>query len=227
MDFEKWFGDFHHDRRAADSFDRDRFFFGSFGDVAGERILELGFGNGCLTRFLLRRGARVCSVDLSLEYCRFLARSDSGSSPVKAWAEILPFKGGSFDMVTAFVALHHFNLEMTLKEIHRILRPRGRGIFMEPLANSRLLYSLRQFIPIKDNESPGGGGLRVRELAKAFADHGFSFEIREFEFLTRFERLPFIQPLQRILRRVDHFLLTSLPFLRILARTTVIQIRKN
>ena len=163
-DFEKWFAGFYDNPDESQRFDRDYVFFNAFGNVRGLKILELGFGNGCLSRFLIRQGGDVCSIDLSRQYCRILAGSEPTSKPVLACAEILPFKNDSFDIVTAFVALHHFNLEMSLSEIKRILKPGGHGVFMEPLQNSKMLYMLRQIIPIKDNESPGGGGLKEVEL---------------------------------------------------------------
>jgi SAM-dependent methyltransferase len=226
-DFENWFAEFYDNSSKARSFDRDFVFFDLFGNVAGRTILELGSGNGCLTRFLSRRGAATYSIDVSLNYCRFLTRSDSASSPIRACAEILPLRESSFDIVTSFVALHHFNLDMCLGEICRVLKPGGRGIFMEPLANSRFFYILRQLVPIKDNESPGGGGLRRSELLALLAKHHFSISIREFELLTRLERLPPLLRFQRRLRRLDYLLLSAFPRLKRLARILVVEIRKE
>jgi SAM-dependent methyltransferase len=226
-DFEKWFASFYDNPDESQRFDRDYVFFNTFGDIRGLRILELGFGNGCLSRFLIRRGGDVCSIDLSMEYCHILAGSEAASMPLRSCAEILPFKNESFDIVTAFVALHHFNLEMSFSEIKRVLKPGGRGIFMEPLLNSKMLYMLRQLIPIKDNESPGGGGMKLAELQELFGKYEFSSVIGEFEFITRLERLGVLSKLQRAFRKVDYFLLAGIPFLRKFARTAVIEISKK
>jgi len=225
-DFEELFGTFVDDPAESLPFDRDYVFFSSFPKASGLRILELGCGNGCLSRFFLRRGAEVVSLDLSRAYCRFLAKSDSGSLPLASSAEILPFKDETFDVVTAFVALHHFNLDMCLPEIRRVLKVNGKGIFLEPLGESRFFYKLRQLIPVADNESPGGGGLRSAELAQKLTQTGFDYTIRKFELFTRLERLPGVRRLQRPLRRLDHLMLGAFPWLGLFARSAVIEIKK-
>jgi SAM-dependent methyltransferase len=223
-DFEEWFAQFYNSPNPSQGFDRDYAYFRAFGNVDNLKVLELGSGNGCLSRFLIRRDAEVCSIDLSLEYGRFLARSEPSSMPVRSCAEVLPFQTGVFDIVTSFVALHHFNLDMSLPEIKRALKPGGQGIFMEPLMDSQMLYYLRQLIPIVDNESPGGGGLKTAGLRAAFEELGFSYSIREFEFLTRLERLPGLMRFQRALRKADHLLFSGIPYLRKFARMVVIEI---
>jgi SAM-dependent methyltransferase len=225
-EFEEWFASFYDNVSVAYPYDRDYDFFRRFPQSRDIRILELGCGNGCLSRFFIRRGIDVCSIDISKEYCRFLKKSESGSNPLLSCAELLPFKDGSFDIVTTFVALHHFNLDLCLPELNRILRNKGRGIFIEPLGNSRMLYSLRQLIPVADNESPGGGGLRVKELKRKLTACGFKYDIREYELITRLERLPLAHRFQGLLRKFDYSLLSVLPFLRHFARTAVIEINK-
>lgn len=226
-EFEEWFAAFFDNPSMSRPYDRDYAFFSRFPKSKNIRMLELGSGNGCLSRFFVRRGIEVCSIDISREYCRFLKKSESGSNPLQSCAEVLPFKDGSFDIVTTFVALHHFNLDLCLPEINRILKDDGRGIFIEPLGNSRLLYNLRQLIPVADNESPGGGGLRTKELKRKLTACGFNYEIREYEFVTRLERLPLVHKFQDSLRKLDYFLISLMPFLRHFARTVVIEIRKN
>jgi SAM-dependent methyltransferase len=226
-DFEEWFASFYDNSDIKYPYDRDYAFFNLFAPEKKPSILELGFGNGSLSRFFIRRHLDVTSLDVSIEYCRFLLKSEPRSRPLKACAEILPFKPASFDIVTAFVALHHFNLNMALGEISRVLKPGGRGVFIEPLANSKFLYNLRQLIPIEDHESPGGGGLNERELIELLEMHGFAYEIQEFEIITRLERIPGLAIFQKNLRKIDHALLSALPFLRQYARTAVIEIKKN
>ena len=225
-EFESWFAPFYDNPKLQYHYDRDWAFFSLFPRAGNFRFLELGCGNGCLSRFFIRRGIEVHSLDISMAYCRFIRLSDSRTEPARSCAEILPYKDNTFDIVTAFVALHHFNLNLCLYEIYRVLKPDGRAIFIEPLSNSRLLYTLRQLFPIKDNESPGGGGLHSKELALKLKSAGFEFEIEEYELFTRLERLPLIRHLQRGLRKFDYFIFTINPSLRRFARTAVIEIKK-
>jgi SAM-dependent methyltransferase len=226
-DFEKWFAGFYDNKSEKQLFDRDFAFFSLFPKSRNSKILELGSGNGCLSRFFIRRGFEVSSIDVSAAYCHFLKKSEPRSNPIKSCAEILPFRDKSFDIVTAFVALHHFNLDLCLPEIKRILTDGGRGIFIEPLGNSRFLYKLRQFIPIADNESPGGGALRANDLRRKLDATGFDYHITEYELITRIERLPLMRKLQPALRKTDCFILSNFPLLRYYARTAVIEIIKS
>jgi SAM-dependent methyltransferase len=226
-DFENWFASFFDNETACYRFDRDYAFFNLFPRSRNKNILELGCGNGCLSRFFIRRGFDLSSIDISKQYCRFLKKSEPRSNPLKSCAEILPFKDKSFDIVTAFVALHHFNLDLSLAEINRVLKAGGRGIFIEPLANSRFLYKLRQLIPVADHESPGGGGLKVSELKQKLSAAGFNYHITEYELITRLERIPFAARFQQAFRKTDHFAMSHLPFLRHFARTAVIEIVKQ
>ena len=226
-DFEKWFAAFVDSPRQYLAFDKDSVFFNAFPDFKCLRVLELGSGNGCLSRFFLRRDAEVISIDLSRNYGKFLKQSHNRSSPLVSCAERLPFKDKGFDIITSFVSLHHFNLDLCLAEIYRVLKDDGRGIFIEPLSDSRFLYQLRQIIPVADNESPGGGGLQSVELKNKLTQAGFDYSIKKFELFSRLERLPFCSRFQNHLRRLDYFLLRFFPFLGRFARNIVIEIKKR
>jgi hypothetical protein len=115
---------------------------------------------------------------------------------------------------------------MSLSETRRVLKLRGKGIFMEPLANSKLLYNFRQLVPVAVNESPGGGGLNKKEFLDLLGRMNLSHSFREFELLTRLERLPGLNRYQAVLRKLDHKICTSFPPLRHFARTAVIEIAR-
>jgi SAM-dependent methyltransferase len=226
-DFEKWFGQFYDNPEIAPEYDRSYHFFGKLAQRKNGRVLELGFGDGCLSRFLLRRNRNVVSVDIAGNACRFLKESEPRSYPVKACGEILPFGNGSFDVVTSLVALHHLNIDMALGEIKRVLKPDGIGIFLEPMYNSKSLYKIRQLIPIDDYESPGGGGFCKKHLVESLKAHDLEFTIEEFEVFTRLERLFPIHAMQKALRRFDWLLLRIFPPFRYFARAFVLTIRKK
>jgi SAM-dependent methyltransferase len=50
-----------------------------------------------------------------------------------------PFADDSFDIVIGASILHHLDLDRALAEIRRVLRPGGRGVFVEPLARNPLM----------------------------------------------------------------------------------------
>jgi SAM-dependent methyltransferase len=224
---EDWFAFFYDQPSDTFIYDKNYNYFERLPRQKPQRMLELGSGNGTMSRFFLRRGIDVFSVDISPKACLFLARSDPRSLPLDSCSEILPFKDESFDVVTSFLALHHFNLRLSFKEIWRVLKNDGVGVFIEPMCNSELFYKLRQLIPIPDNESPGGGGINKSELVKELEKVGFDYKMREFELLTRIERLPFFSRFQDWLRKIDYFILSRFPSLRRFARVIVLEIRKK
>ena len=56
-------------------------------------------------------------------------------------ANELEFKDESFDVVIGGAILHHLDIERTLHHVHRVLKPGGKIIFLEPL-NMNPLYRL-------------------------------------------------------------------------------------
>ena len=82
-----------------------------------QRILDLGCGSGSLPALL--GSLNVFGTDIDLKNARFpCACADS---------HLLPFAGGSFDLIICHHSLEHFgDLPGTVREIRRILRPEGR-----------------------------------------------------------------------------------------------------
>lgn len=99
----------------------------------GERILDLGCGNGWATRLLARAapGATAVGVDVSPA---MIARAEAlHSNTIRARYEVaafeaLPFGDGRFDRVFSMEALYYAaDLERALAEVARVLAPGGRA----------------------------------------------------------------------------------------------------
>lgn len=93
----------------------------------GERILDLGCGDGQLTRRIAATGAEVQGVDASPQMAE-AARSRGVAADV-ASAELLPYADGASDAVFSNAALHWVRgQDAMLAEVHRVLRPGGRFV---------------------------------------------------------------------------------------------------
>ena len=98
------------------------------------RILELccGRGNG-LDAWTALGFSHVDGLDLSADLVaeyRGEARTFVGD------ARRMPFSGGAYDVVAVQGGLHHLlsmdDLEAALSEVHRVLKPQGRFVIVEP-----------------------------------------------------------------------------------------------
>ncbi len=92
---------------------------------AGERILDIGCGDGRVTTTIRSAGAGVVGLDRSLAMAR--AAGEKGVTAVVGDAVALPFGDGSFDAVFSNAALHWVTDHYTaVQEIARVLAPGGR-----------------------------------------------------------------------------------------------------
>lgn len=92
----------------------------------GERILDLGCGDGALTEKLVAAGASVVAVDASEE--QVAGARSRGLDARVARAEALPFVG-EFDAVFSNAALHWMrDASAVLASVHRALRTGGRFV---------------------------------------------------------------------------------------------------
>jgi trans-aconitate methyltransferase len=91
---------------------------------AGERILDLGCGDGALTEKLVGLGCRVVGIDASTE--QIAAARARGLDAEVGSGETLTFDD-EFDAVFSNAALHWMpRAEAVARGIHRALRPGGR-----------------------------------------------------------------------------------------------------
>lgn len=98
----------------------------------GERVLDIGCGEGYFTRLLATQGASVEGTDIARE---LIAKAQKETPSIKysvASADALSFaKDASYDALTCVLALQNMEkLETVLKECARVLKPGGRFVFV-------------------------------------------------------------------------------------------------
>lgn len=108
----------------------DRWRKQSLEHIAGERILEVGFGTGELLGEMARRGLEAVGLDRSWAMQRVtgrkMRRRGWWALRVCAMTQAMPFAAGSFDTVVATFPAEYILDPATLGEVARVL-VEGRG----------------------------------------------------------------------------------------------------
>jgi ubiquinone/menaquinone biosynthesis C-methylase UbiE len=103
-------------------------------DIAGlpsaATVLELGAGTGKLTRLLVATFGRVVALEPAEGMRRLLVAHCPEAEALAGSAEEIPLASASVDAVFAAEAFHKFDDERALREIARVLRPRGVLVLM-------------------------------------------------------------------------------------------------
>ena len=95
-----------------------------------ERVLDLGCGDGQISRLLADAGGRVVGVDPTWNQIRVAHERGGGAAYLRSEAAELPFVDGSFDAVLACLVFEHIDdVDGAIAEVARVLRPGGQFSF--------------------------------------------------------------------------------------------------
>lgn len=189
------------------------------GDLRGKRVLDFGCGTGRASVYLAFLGAQVCGFDISpksIETAQRRAEINgvAGQTEFRVMSgEQLAYEDASFDCVFGQSILHHVVLDTAAREIHRVLKPRGRAAFYEPQGTNPLMRLVRAGIPYPGKKRHGTDQpLRGRDV-DILRRHFAAVETRPFTLLSGVEKMLGFRWSFPWLRRFDERLLHWCPWL--------------
>jgi SAM-dependent methyltransferase len=197
-------------------------------NCSNEDVLEYGCGPGFEAVFIAKTASTVTGIDISdtaIEQATERARQERvENAAFRAMdAEAMDLDDESFDLICGMGILHHLDLNKSLSEIARTLRPNGKAIFIEPLGHNPLINLYRKVTPglRTEDEHP----LLIKDL-KLMESYFHKIEPHYFHFSSimavPFRRLPVYALLLKALDAADRALFKLLPFARKYAWQVVI-----
>lgn len=220
------------------------------GNVNNNKILELGCGLGEASVYMAKHGADVIATDLSggmLEVAKKVAeKHGTRIKTVKCSADDLPFADNTFDIVYAANLLHHVDIETTLKEAYRVLKPDGVFVSWDPLEyNPAIKIYRRMASQVRTVDEHPLKWKDIKAFKSIFKDVKYvgkwfftNFVFLKFYFIDRInpskerywklilKRNKDLKPLYNRLEKIDNRLLSIFPFLKWLCWNIVVIARK-
>jgi len=98
----------------------------------GDRVLDIGCGNGRLCPFFESKKTNYCGIDVSSALIEIAGRKHPSADFAVADALNLPFAAGVFNLAVSWAVLHHIPSEEYrrdfFREALRVLKPGGRFV---------------------------------------------------------------------------------------------------
>jgi len=212
------------------------------GDLRGKDLLDMACGMGEESVYFAKLGANVTGIDISrvgVESLRSRAAFHGLSiTALEMRADPTEFPDASVDRVHGLGILHHVGIATGLAEVHRLLRPGGLAVFLEPLGDTagieaaktwlmRHARFLGEFEDVTDHER----NLTWREVETEVGRFSRA-SVFPYHLLYRLKRLlPYGRSNPHgklgLVRRIDHAVLTLIPALRRFAGGVVIRVHKD
>lgn len=128
--------------------------FKFLGDLRGKNLLFYGSGaHYSLIREFVKKGAKVIAIDISPASINILYKACKREglwksvTPLVMDCESLGFGDESIDIVFGRSIVHHLDVDTSLREISRVLKPTGKFTVLEPLGMNPLINLYRRLTP--------------------------------------------------------------------------------
>lgn len=123
------------------------------GDIAGKDVLDVGCGTGRIARHLAGRGARVVGVDFAENAVEIARRQSPSENPRYEVGSMFELQGEAlYDAIVswgsvAIACRDASELRRVSNVFHRLLRPGGRLLLLEPVHRGFLHRVLNMSVP--------------------------------------------------------------------------------
>jgi SAM-dependent methyltransferase len=196
--------------------------------AAGVDVLDYGCSIGEASARLKGRCRSISGIDIS-EVAIEIARAKTGGG-IASFSVMdamnMSFPDESFDLVFGSGIIHHLDIEKSVSEVHRVLRPGGQAIFWEPLGLNPIINLYRLLTP--EARTPDEHPLLppdFRRMRRVFT----TVHVKFFGFTTlvavplRDTRLG--EASRRLLQSFDE-IVCRMPFLQFLSWYSLIELQK-
>ena len=184
----------------------------------GIKVLDFGCGNGENGIYAAQCGAEVIGIDISPEgvananlnakqagvanHCRFEVMD----------GENMTFTDSTFDLAVEYGVLHHVDLDKTMAELNRVLKPDGEMICVEALKHNPFIHWYRKKTPHLRTQWEVEHILGVQDLAVA-RKYFHKVDVRFFHLAVLaavpFRKTRFFKPMCTFLNKIDSILLRN------------------
>ena len=176
--------------------------------IKRKNILEIGCSTGKDAKYYVNYCSFFFGIDISDEAIKKATSLNLKNSEFLCTdGHIIPKKDKEFDCVIVNSLLHHLDLEKALKEIHRVLKPKGLLIFREPLGINPFFKIYRKFTSNArtSTERP----LTIEDIKK-IKKYFIFIDVQWFGFLSIFSAFIRVNFLREFLTFFDYLLSKTL-----------------
>ncbi len=137
-----------------------------------DRVVDLGAGTGALTRMLVDKAREVVAVEPDDRMRSVLVERVPSATAVAGRGESIPLPDGCADAVLASASWHWMDPVPTLREVRRVLTPRGilGAVWTGPDPDGPFMAQARALLasePTEGAQDPTGRGMTTRILSDA------------------------------------------------------------
>lgn len=203
-----------------------------FSSIKDQKLVLLGCGVSKEAYYLRNNGAIVHGIDLSFnsllasQLAANMHKYNDRTHFIQSSVYNLGVHENSIDMVYGHAILHHLDLAVSMKEVHRVLKPGGEAVFTEPLDENLLLKFTREHIPYPGKQRvEGEKAMRYRDFIKV--EKMFSrVEYHESELLSMIGRVWRNDTVIDFLYKIDSVIFKLFPFTKRFSREVAVKFVK-